>query len=171
MAGLRWEVQLISASFYGGGFRLGRGVVLCLLGLLLSACSRLGHGGEGASFSRDEYVERANAICAEANRHIRALGPPPGSVREQAAMAREVNEISRRALAGVSALPAPEVDAPMLASLYDRANQALNAADRSTRAIERGDAARANRAAARAARTMAGVNQALAQYGLTECAR
>lgn len=136
-----------------------------------SACSLLRDEAGGETISKSEYVQKANAICADANRRIRALGQPSGSIREQAALARQVNEITRSTVIRVSALPAPEADAPMLDALYRQALQAVRAGDRSTRAIERGDAAAANKAFARGATLIAEVNNGLAQYGLTECAR
>jgi hypothetical protein len=144
---------------------------LVALFVSLTACSPSATQIRSSTPSKDRYVKKANAICAEANFEIHSLGQPSGSIRQQASHARRVNDITRDAIDRVRALPAPGKDAQMLYSPYDQASRALNLADRSTYAIEAGDTATANRQAARAAQKLTLVNQALEEYGLTECAK
>jgi hypothetical protein len=145
--------------------------VLAVLLTALVSCSEPRSEHPQQSHPKTRFLAEANAVCAEVNQRISALGQPTGSIREQAAMAREVNELTRSAIDRVQALPAPEGDAVLLDDIFQRARTALKLADRSTYAIERGKVAVANRAAAKAFRMLVQVNGDLAQYGLAECAK
>jgi hypothetical protein len=92
-------------------------------------------------------------------------------MKEQAQLALEVNEMTRSVVMRIRSLPAPDADAAMLDALYDRTLAILRVADRSARALERGDEATANRAFTQALGRITEINRSLAEYGLTECAR
>jgi hypothetical protein len=112
-----------------------------------------------------------NPICTDLNQRIQALGQPSGTMKEQAQLALEVNEMTRSVVLQIRSLPAPDADAAMLDSLYERTLATLRVADRSARAFERGDKATANRAFTQALGQITEINRRLAEYGLTECAR
>jgi hypothetical protein len=158
----------------------GRGMLLVRIGLLVAAlalaggtaCSGVGDWAQQkAGVSKSEYLRAVNPICTDLNQRIQALGQPSGTMKEQAQLALAVNEMTRSVVMRIRSLPAPDADAAMLDALYERTLATLRVADRSARALERGDTATANRAFTQALGQITEINRSLAEYGLTECAR
>jgi hypothetical protein len=157
-----------------------RGLLLFRIGLLVAAlavaggtaCSKVGDWAQQkAGVSKSEYLQAVNPICSGLNQRIQALGQPSSSIKEQAQLALEVNEMTRSTVIRIRALPAPDTDAVMLDALYERTLATLRVADRSARALERGNEVTANRAFTRALGQITEINRTLAEYGLTECAQ
>jgi hypothetical protein len=155
-------------------------MLLVRIGLLVAAlalaggtaCSGVGDWAQQkAGVSKSEYLRAVNPICTDLNQRIQALGQPSGTMKEQAQLALEVNEMTRSVVMRIRSLPAPDADAAMLDALYERTLATLRVADRSARALERGDTATANRAFTQALGQITEINRSLAEYGLTECAR
>jgi hypothetical protein len=156
-------------------------MLLVRIGLLVAAlavaggtaCSGVGDWAQQkAGVSKSEYLRAVNPICTDLNQRIQALGQPSGTMKEQAQLALEVNEMTRSVVMRIRSFPAPDADTAMLdALLYERTLATLRVADRSARAFERGDKATANRAFTQALGQITEINRRLAEYGLTECAR
>jgi hypothetical protein len=143
--------------------RLRTSLAGALAALVIAACG-------GHTVTKQDVIARANAICAGAQRDLRATPPPAGgtSLSGLAAYLRAVTPILQREVSNLQALPRPAADRALL-------DQYVSAVARS------GATYRALTAAARRADQDA-VNQALAQlqanpssslaarYGLNQCA-
>ena len=106
----------------------------CLLAILaLAACSR---GGSDERLSREEYVKRADAICAAYERRLERLRRPE-NVAELGRLADEALPIAREGVRKLRALKPPE-------ELRRDVAEWLRRNDRNVLMIEAlGDAARA----------------------------
>ena len=101
---------------------------------LLAACSGGGDGNE--RLSKDEYVEQADAVCAEYESRLGGL-PDPGSIAALRALTQRALPVAREAVAKLRALRPPE-------ALQARVDQWLRLNTLNVRRIEElGNAARA----------------------------
>jgi len=106
-----------------------------LLGLVvLAGCSGGGDGDD--RLSKDEYVERADAVCADYDKRLGDL-PDPGSIAALGPLTRRALPIAREAVAQLRELRPPE-------DLQARVNEWLKLNVLNVRRIEElGNAARA----------------------------
>ena len=65
-------------------------------------------GAGGTALTEDEFVDQANAICADANEQVAALDPPTGDVQGLGDYAQEVVDISEPLIEQMDALVPPE---------------------------------------------------------------
>ena len=85
--------------------------------------------------TKEAYVARVNAFCRHYNDLQTSLGQPRGSLREQAAIAHQVNVLSLRKITDARKVPAPTGDERVTASVLDDFDRAIRLADSSTRLI------------------------------------
>jgi hypothetical protein len=137
-------------------------LVLSALAVLLAGC-----GGSGGGFA-----DHASASCADANEHVRALGPEPQILTAaQANWLGRLTAVDRVAVTRIRALDVPEDERATVSSMLSGFDRGLARGAAIARASRRGDfpALRREVDAANAdfsrARTMA------EQYGLHECAQ
>jgi hypothetical protein len=120
--------------------------------------------------TKEAYVARVNAICKHYNDLQASLGPPSGSLQEQAATAHKVNALSFRKIADAQEVPAPAGHERITASVLADFAGAIRMADSSTRLVL-SDPKKANEAAQTAVSLMNEVGARLQAYGLTACAQ
>jgi hypothetical protein len=139
-----------------------------LAALALAAGCGGGGGGDGDPLTTEEFLQQADAICAEANQQLDALGEPQ-TIQELATMAPEALSISEQSLDSLSELNPPED----LQAQYDRALELLgqqNAlAQELVTAAEAGDQAQIQAIASEAEPLDTEADGIAAELGLTEC--
>jgi hypothetical protein len=139
------------------------------LALLVVVAAGCGSGGE-KRLSRDEYAQRADAVCRRTNR----LTQPPGDVSSMAALARFADRTLKpldRALADLRALRPPEdeqttVDA-WLRQLARLRDDAVRIRDRA----RANDARGVSTVALAATRRNERFKELATQLGMTVCSR
>jgi hypothetical protein len=151
-----------------------RARVLAAAALALAAiavgCGGGGDGGDGGGdrLTQEEFVEQADALCADANQQIGALGEPQ-SIQELATFAAEAVSISEQTLDSLRELNPPEE----LQAQYDRALELLseqNALGREVvEAAEDGDTARIEELTAQAEPLEEEADQIAVDLGLETC--
>jgi hypothetical protein len=65
-------------------------------------------GVSGTPLSQDEFVSQVNAICADGNDQVEALGTPPNDIKGLGDYAQQVLDISEPLLAQLEAITPPE---------------------------------------------------------------
>jgi hypothetical protein len=128
-----------------------------------------GGGGDGGErLTKEQYIGAADAICAEVNQQLDALGEP-GSFEEVVELAEAAIAIQEDALGQLRALNPPEADESTLNGAYDLLDQQVALGN------ELADAAR-DRNAARITEIVAELDgidnqadQIARDYGLQEC--
>ena len=120
--------------------------------------------------TKEEYVRRADAICAEYDRRLDAL-PDPENVPDVASLAEEAFPIVQEGIRKLRELRPPQELGPQVEA-WLRLNDA-NARNIHglQEAAERGDARRVQEIASEAADTERRADELAAKIGLDECAR
>jgi hypothetical protein len=134
--------------------------------LVLAGCGGDGDGGE--RLSKDEWIEQADAICAQANEDVEALEEPT-ALDEIAAFTDEASGISREALADLRALRPPEEDQATVDEMLDLVEQQIEIGEQIGEAAADGDQAEVQRLAAEAEPIEAEANEQARAYGLADC--
>lgn len=127
----------------------------------LAAC-----GGGGVS--REEFLARADAICAQADAEIAALGQPT-TVDGAVETIDRLREISERQLAELRALETPDADREKLDEMFALADEQLALSTDYRDAIAQQDRDRIRELADRADRLRAEGQQAARDYGFRVC--
>ena len=132
--------------------------------LLLAACG--GDGGE--QLSKDEWLEQADAICAQADEDVEALTEPT-KLDEIPEFTDTASEISRDALSNLRALQPPEEDQATVDEMLDLVEQQIEIGEQIGEAAADGDQEEVQRLAAEAEPLENEANEKARQYGLDDC--
>ena len=133
--------------------------------LLLAACG----GDDGRErLSKSEWIEQADAICAEADEGVDAL-TEPSTLDEIPEFTESASEISREALADLRALQPPEEDQATVDGMLDLVEQQIELGEQIGEAASDGDQEEVQRLAAEADPLEAEANERARQYGLEDC--
>jgi hypothetical protein len=147
------------------GTRSRRPAVVAAAGLFVLA----GCGGDGGErLSKDEWIEQADAICAQANEDVEALEEPT-ALDEIADFTDEASGISREALADLRALRPPEEDQATVDEMLDLVEQQIEIGEQIGEAAADGDQTEVQRLAAEAEPIEAEANEQARAYGLADC--
>lgn len=148
------------------------GAVIALAAVALAAgCGGGGDGGGdggGERLTAEEFVQQADAICADANEQIDELGEPQ-SMEELATMAAEAVSISEQSLDALNELVPPEE----FQARFDRALELLDQQAALARtlvtAAENGDAEEVQAIADKGEPLDTEADGIAEELGLTEC--
>lgn len=139
---------------------------LGLLTVLLAACG----GGGGKPLSHEEFVKQANAICADYNNRIVALGTPQ-SLGDLAAFAQKGRTISEDEVGRFAKLKPPPKDAAGAAAFVAAGRTVIDDLGKLEAAAKKGSVSAVQQLAA-TAQTNADKARLVAQrLGLAECVR
>lgn len=134
--------------------------------LLLAACGGGDDGGE--RLSKSEWIEQADAICAQADEDVDAL-TEPSTLDEIPEFTETASEISREALTELRALQPPEEDQATVDEMLDLVEQQIELGEQIGEAASDGDQEEVQRLAAEAEPLEAEANEKARQYGLEDC--
>lgn len=141
---------------------------LALLALAASVALVAGCGGGGGDrLSKEEYIAAADAICAEANSSIDALGEPTEETFDD--YITKAEEISREQLDKLRALKPPADDEATLNRAYDLVEQQIALAVKASEALKNQDQAAIEKASAEIDTLNAEADKIANDYGLKEC--
>jgi uncharacterized membrane protein YccC len=139
-----------------------------VVAVLLLATASVGACGGGGGAAREDYIARADAVCARLGERAdelgeRALDEPPSTtpdpgVRTQDALQRALQRATLRQL---RALPRPAGDEERLAELYDELERGLQRLDAALARDEPGSPE---------ADPLARFRELAAEYGMRTCA-
>jgi hypothetical protein len=134
-------------------------------GALAAAC-----GGSGGSdrLTKEEYIKEADAICADANQQINALGEPQ-DLEQLAAMSEQAVTIAQQQLAKLRALVPPEEIEEQVNRAYDLVEQQNGIAEEIAAAAKAGDAGKIQQLVDEAAPLEQEGDDIAANIGLQEC--
>jgi hypothetical protein len=164
------DVRVVRPTTRGMTMRARAMALAALAAVALAAgCGGGGDGGEGGDrLTTEEFLQQADAICAEANQQLDALGEPQ-SVEELATMAPQALSISEQTLDSLRELSPPEE----LEAQFDRALELLgqqNAlAQELVTAAEAGDQAQLESIVAQAEPLDTEADAIADELGLEEC--
>ena len=126
----------------------------------------------GGGVSTTDFIERADAICADANRRVEALGPEPSILTdEQARWVERVAEIGRGAVADLRVLRTPAGDRETIGAMLEGFDGGFAGADAIAAASRAGDDAAFRQAAAAALDRLQDGRSEASRYGLDACSR
>jgi hypothetical protein len=133
--------------------------------LVLAGC-----GGGGGGQSKADYIKRADAICLDATKKLRALGSPstPAQVRRFAARAVPIIEGHLRQ---VRALHPPKDIAADANRVFDNVEQAVRLVGRISTAAAKNDTAQIQTLVSQAAALSAQSGQSARRVGFKQCGR
>ena len=100
---------------------------------------RRGRGSD--RLTKEEYIQQADAICAESIEKIKALGEPQDLAGLAAALSKQAVEIAEDQLAQLRALVPPEEIEEQVNRAYDLVDQQNDVARQIVAAAEAGDTA------------------------------
>ena len=144
---------------------------LGLVVLLSAGCGDDDRRADGEErLTREEYVRRADEICAEYDRRLEALDEPK-SVRDVARLAEDAFPIAQEGIARLRELRPPAEIAPRVRAwlrLNDANARQIHALQE---AAERGDTRRVQEIASDAADNERRADALAKEIGLVECAR
>ncbi len=135
--------------------------------VVASACS------DGSSqLSKQSYIDRADEICAQANKKIRGLEHPDLTDPEATSRTiRRLLAIQRAELKDLRALKPPETDEPAKNKWLGFVSKALDEADAALAALERGDRNGVNEANSRGGEAQLQADDLASGYGINGCVR
>jgi len=99
-------------------------MLAAMLGGLLAACSGEEASGDDERPTRAEFIERADARCAEADAETSELQPPK-KPREVEPFLNQARTITQDLVDDLRALPTPEGDEQTIDSMLDKVEEAL----------------------------------------------
>lgn len=132
--------------------------------LFLAACG--GDGGE--RLSKDEWIEQADAICAQADEDVEALTEPT-QLDEIPEFTDTASEISRGALSDLRALQPPEEDQATVDEMLDLVEHQIEIGEQIGEAAEDGDQDEVQRLADESDPIESEADEKARQYGLKDC--
>lgn len=132
--------------------------------LFLAACG--GDGGE--RLSKDEWIEQADAICAQADEDVEALTEPT-QLDEIPEFTDTASEISRGALSDLRALQPPEEDQATVDEMLDLVKHQIEIGEQIGEAAEDGDQDEVQRLADESDPIESEADEKARQYGLKDC--
>jgi len=138
---------------------------------LLALALLAGCGGDDGRMSLEEFRAEANAICAEAERELRALPPPEDSAEGVATYAERAVPILAERLDELSELSPPEEEQTPFDALLEEAENELEALRDLQRAASRADAGSAADAASRGRVATVRVNVLAVRLEVRDCVR
>jgi hypothetical protein len=147
--------------------------VLLALAVLLVAAACDGGGAEPVEttrLSRSDYVERADAICAEYDRRLARL-PQPNSIEDVAELAERALPIAREGVRELRALAPPEELEPQVERWLERNDENLERMEGLRDAALEGNETRVQRIASAATENEREADTLARQIGLRDCAR
>ncbi len=127
-----------------------------------------GGGGDGDRLTKEEYIQQADAICADATGQIDGLGEPQ-SLEDLAAMTKQAVAIAAAQLEKLRALVPPEEIEEQVNRAYDLLEQQNGVADEIVAAAEAGDAEKIQQLVDEAAPLEQEGDDIAANIGLQEC--
>lgn len=133
----------------------------------IPALMLVGCGDEGPT--KQEFIARADRICADAKQDLAKLGRPKdiGDLERLSAEARRINA---RVLKELRALEAPEEDRAQIRRMIERLEHATETIPSLTEAARAGDEAALARAARRIRVATEDASRIARDYGFKECA-
>lgn len=139
--------------------------VLAVLAVALTGC---GGNGDGERLSADEFRQRANAICAEYDEKLSALGDPqsPADIPQYV---EEAVPLIEQGLAELRAVNPPEELQDDYDAMLDETAKAIPAARRLSEAAADQDAAAVQEAIEEGQRADEASDRIAARLGLDEC--
>lgn len=148
-----------------------RPVLTRALGTLAMALAASACFGGGGRLSKSVYVDKASAICRQANKKISALPHPDLAVAEATpSVIRRVVAIQRDEISQLDDLRPPEIDEPAIKQWLRAARKALDASEAALTALEHGDVNGINSSTARGNDANAKADELARGYGITACA-
>ena len=137
-------------------------IVAALTLVTLSACSQ--------GLSKEEFIEQADRVCAEADAKTRDIEPPrtPAALKEFVAQARDITE---GLLNDLRELEPPEGDQDVIDRMIARIAAAMDLLPEIQAAAEERSIEDINRLAGRLKEEAAEANRIAQEYGLEECGR
>lgn len=144
------------------------GAVVALAAVALAAGCGGGGDGGGDRLTAEEFVQQADAICADANQQIDELGEPQ-SMEELATMAAEAVSISEQSVAALQELVPPEEFQERFDRALELLDQQLELARQLQTAAENGDEAQVQSIADEGEPLDAEADDIAEELGLTEC--
>ena len=148
-----------------------RAVALCGLGVALVGCSGVnGDGGGDGRLSKEEFVEKANDICAASKTQIVQIGAPSlaDPVAVDAAITQAVT-IQRHAYRRLRALEGPRRDGPGIKAWLRNVDAAIEQMEAVRLGLADGDRAAVDEATQKGAAFTSDAEAFADAYGLNEC--
>lgn len=137
--------------------------VLVAVGLVLGACAE-------SELTHEEYVTRADAICAEANEQISALAAPSAADREGVAATMEaVVEVQRDEVSSLEELVPARDDRDLVREWLEGVRAALDDSELAASALRADDIEAAQRALGEARAAAAMADERARALGLRVC--
>ncbi len=144
-------------------------LALVPIAVVLVALAGCGGGG-GKTLSHDEFVKQANAICADYNSRIKALGTPSG-ISDLVAFAQKAIPIAKEDVDKFARLKPPKQDAAGATTFVADGRKVIDLITKLEAAAKKGDVA-AVQALAKQGQANGAKSQKDAQsVGLAECAK
>ena len=145
----------------------GRAVAVAMAVAAVAAACGGGDGG-GDRLTKEQYIAEADAICADINEQLDALGEP-GNLEEVAELAESAVGIQEEALEKLRALQPPEADEATLNEAYELLDQQVVLGNEIADAARDGDAASITAIIGQLEGIDNQADQIAIDYGLTEC--
>jgi hypothetical protein len=140
--------------------------------VVLVCVAALGGCSGGGRLTKSEFINRADAICRDANKHIAAIKPPDlADPAETPRVLRQLVTIQRHELGQLRKLRGPRADLPGIRDWLKQVERALDQASMAVAALEQGDRDGVNAANARGNTLQAAADRAAREYGVDRCAR
>jgi hypothetical protein len=139
--------------------------------LVLTACSPRGASpsGQSGSITKEQFVARANQVCAGGNARTRALPSPGLTIADQLAYLDHVISDLASVYSQLRALPEPRGDQQTIQTIFEKADTALNLARQESAALSAGTTTQAADIERQLTAASADVGSAFRAYGLTTC--
>jgi hypothetical protein len=148
-----------------------RAVMLTALAALAAAIAAgCGGGGDGERLTREEYIQQADAICADVNQQIEALGEPT-SLQGLATIGAEAVSATEQGLDALRELQAPEEFEAQVNEAYDLLERQNELGREVVDAAEAGDEAEVNRLIDEISTVDEQADQIAQDLGLQECGK
>jgi hypothetical protein len=137
-------------------------VLVALASITLQAC--------GGGLSKEEFIEAADEICAEADERSRDLEPPtnPQALRR---FVDRAGEITRQLVEGLRELEPPERDEETIERMIDKIEEAVGYLPEIERAARLSDVTAIGQLGARLQAAASEANGLARDYGMKRCGR
>jgi len=148
------------------------------MALLAVALAGAGCGGDdetaggGESLTKAEWIERADAICADAQERIQGLGDPGADLSKLADLTSDAKQILEDEVAAIRDLGAPEGDEDEVEAMLGQVEKGAGASDALIDAATAGDIEKLQEITAgdsEFSKASAEADRLASEYGLKEC--